>query len=123
MIIVSLENLAWLGLALTGSVDGIALGDCESSRLGAVDDPSTPESKLFVDVLIGTDDSLSASVVGPKVTITGAIGWFDGAADGIELREWFVVGIAEGVLLLLGLGVGSVWIGERDGNISNIPYR
>jgi hypothetical protein len=89
-----------------GSPDGIELGDRKSPWLGAVDDPSEPDSELVGAALIGTYDGTNA--FGAKVVSTGVIGWFDGEVDGIELREGFNVGTAEGMLLVLGLDVGSV---------------
>jgi hypothetical protein len=91
-----------------GSSDGIELGDRKSPWLGAVDDPSDPDSELVGAALIGTDESTSAIAIGAKVVSTGVIGWFDGEVDGIELREGFNVGTSEGMLLVLGLDVGSV---------------
>lgn len=59
-------------------------------------------------MLIGADDVSSESAVGAKVAGTD-VGWFDGEVDGIELREGFHVGTADGILLVLGLDVGSVY--------------
>jgi len=68
------------------------------------------DSELVGAALIGidADDGTSAIAIGAKVTSTGVIGWFDGEVDGIKLREGLSVGTAEGMLLVLGLDVGSV---------------
>lgn len=118
-----------------GSTDGIALGDRDSLWLGAAEGLPC-ESKLVEAMLIGADVEFSASTVGPKVAGNDVIGCFDreidgiklfdavgakvagavvigcfdnGEADGIELREGFTVVTAEGVVLVLGVDVGSVY--------------
>jgi hypothetical protein len=102
-----LASTSIAGLPGGGTVtDGIELGDWNSLWLRA---PPPCDSEFVDAVLIGADDGFSAGVVGEKLAGTDEIGCFDGEVDGIELREGFNVGTAEGILVVLGLDVGSVY--------------